>query len=721
MDTGTILIENDLLTFELGKDGAVKSLVYRQTGEELLARTDVPFFSVTQERPYNNEVKLAHPCKKTTYPANRVHMENGVLTVGFETAPYEALVEVLIYPRFIAFRLKDFVVHPSDYGDLCMKKPPVAEMRLMALPLKPRARFGGWLNVLWDDSVCVNVLAATPEARVESEERDGYRILTADADAELRLRGTTAGLIVDAPKTFLDSMAAFEEAFDLPRGADSRRSADINASIYWVQDLCPANLDEHIRYAKAGGFRLMLCYYTCFFKEHGYYYNGDYDYLEAYPNGADDVKKLLDRIRVEGITPGLHILQTHIGLKSRYVTPKADHRLHLTRRFTLKKPLGTDEDVVYVEEDPTDTVMADNCRVLRFGTELMSYEGYTTERPYCFFGVRRGAYETDVTAHPAGEIGGILDVSEFGGLSVYIDQSTDLQDEIADRIADVYRAAGFSFIYFDGSEGANVPFAYHIPMAQYRVWRRLSPAPLLGEGAAKAHFSWHMLSGGNAFDIFPPEVFRQKLAEHPMAEAPRMRDDFTRLDFGWWGLWNPGTQCDLVEYGTSRAAAWDCPVTIQSKLEVLRNHPRVGDILEVMRRWEDVRKTGGLTEKQKEMLKDPGTEHTLLINEMGEYELVPYKQIAGDRKGEMPLRAYLFERCGKTYVVYWCVSGTARVSLPLQGGDISILRGFTEPSETPMEKDGRILLTASDRRYLMSSLPAETIRRAFDEAEVTMV
>ena len=37
-----------------------------------------------------------------------------------------------------------------------------------------------------------------------------------------------------------------------------------------------------------------------------------------------------------------------------------------------------------------------------------------------------------------------------------------------------------------------------------------------------------------------------------------MQDDFTRINFGWWRF-NNETQSDIFEYGTSRAAAWDCP------------------------------------------------------------------------------------------------------------------------------------------------------------------
>lgn len=69
----------------------------------------------------------------------------------------------------------------------------------------------------------------------------------------------------------------------------------------------------------------MLIYYPAIF-EGGYGYGrcGDYDYRKEYPNGAADVKKMLDKIKAAGITPGIHFLQTHIGRQSRYVTPVAD-------------------------------------------------------------------------------------------------------------------------------------------------------------------------------------------------------------------------------------------------------------------------------------------------------------------------------------------------------------------------------------------------------------
>ena len=173
---------------------------------------------------------------------------------------------------------------------------------------------------------------------------------------------------------------------------------------------------------------MMLLYYPCLVKgakgNSGYGGIGGYELRDEYVNGIDSVKEMLDRIKAAGITPGLHVLHTFIGFKSSYVTPVADHRLNLVRHFTLARPLGTDATEIYVEEDPSACPTNEHSRILRFGGELIGYESFTTERPYRFTGVRRGEKETTVTAHPLGEIGGVLDVCEFGATSCYIDQNT---------------------------------------------------------------------------------------------------------------------------------------------------------------------------------------------------------------------------------------------------------------------------------------------------------
>ncbi len=443
-----------------------------------------------------------------------------------------------------------------------------------------------------------------------------------------------------------------------------------------------------------------------------------------YPDGKEDLEKMLNKIKGEGIAPGFHFLHTHIGRESSYVTPVPDHRLNLLKHFTLAEPLGMTDTEIYIEQNPRDITMADGMRVLKLGTELISYEGYTTTWPYKFTGCTRGIDGTTVNSQPRGHIFGLLDVSEFGRQrSVYLDQNTSLQDEIAEKIADIYDA-GFQFCYFDGSEGVNPPFWFNVSAAQWKVFKRLDPEPVFAEGAAKTHFTWHMLSGGNAFDVFRPEVLKEEIRNWPAEQASRMKADFSRVNFGWLGYFLPsdntvGTQPDMLEYATSRAAAWDCPVSLSGNLNNLRAHPRTRDNLEVLRRWEEVRARNWLTEDQKRMLQELEQEHILLLNEQEEFELVPYDQIDNVANGSREVRAFIFERNNDLYVVYWHISGSGKLELPLSSGNVKLMEQLDREIPVHSDKADHITIPVSDRRYLVAkNIKRDELISAFKNARI---
>lgn len=626
-----VVIENARLRLRVGDDGGVRSLVVKRTGEECVpAGKPVPLFAVTQDRPFNNEVKLIHPNKRTTYPANALRRDGDRLIVGFAIAPYEAAVDLKVTDCYVEFRLTDFLVDKEDYDYLKMDVPPVASFRVLQMPVLDRANFGDWLNASWDAKSAIGVVGTSPHADIDHEDRDGFRILTADLVRGRKLKGASAALIVaDGREDFLDCMDRLERDFGLPLGVESRRSDAVNAFIYHVAgEASPRNIDRHIEWATRGGFKYMTFDTHNFTKTVGSWgLHGDYDWNDFFPNGAADLKAMLAKVKAAGIRPGLHFLHTHIGLKSRYVTPVADPRLNKTRRFTLAKPLDatTNATEITVFEPTEDAPTFEPCRVLQFGGELVSYESYTREPPYRFLGVTRGAWDTRVTAHPRGEVGGVLDVSEFGmPMSCYLDQETDLQDEVAAKIAAIY-ACGFEYAYFDGAEGVNRPFNFHVSNGQYRMWKLLEPKPLFSEGAAKTHFGWHILSGANAFDVFPPEVFKKNLVKFPVAQAPLSWQDMTRVNFGWWsytpprqnadGTWaTRGTKPDHWQFACSQCLAWDCPATVLVYVEnVEKDRANAEACFEVMRRWEEARARRLLTPEQKLMLRDTSREYHLDI------------------------------------------------------------------------------------------------------------
>jgi hypothetical protein len=176
-----------------------------------------------------------------------------------------------------------------------------------------------------------------------------------------------------------------------------------------------------------------------------------------------------------------------------------------------------------------------------------------------------------------------------------------------------------------------------------------------------------------------------------------------------------------TEYVTSRAAAWDCPISLSdghsNLMSALESHPRTPDNLEVVRRWEDVRARNWLTQEQKLALRKLEQEHTLLVDEGGQFVLVPWEQIEGLETTPDSLRAFIFERNGNVWVAYWHPSGEGSLELNLQATHMTLMR---EPGKaTTLKRKGQgAILPLGERRYLeFSGLSREEVSAAFRSAK----
>ena len=124
-------------------------------------------------------------------------------------------------------------------------------------------------------------------------------------------------------------------------------------------------------------------------------------------------------------------------------------------------------------------------------------------------------------------------------------------------------------------------------------------------------------------------------------------------------------------------------------------HPRAQDCFDTIKTWEDARIAGKLTAAQRTMLKtlDPkqyeyvkvwnalflprwidawskGTfndqEHHLFVNEHGECELAPIREVPAVADGRV--KAFVFQRPSQpndTYVVLWANQGELNLTLPV--------------------------------------------------------
>jgi hypothetical protein len=717
-----IVLENAEMRLEISPSGTARSLIHKATGQECLARdVEVPMFTLTQDRPYDNELQLAYPAEVTEFSAVEVKREGDDLLVEFDRVGYSASISVKTTDAYIAFRLERLTYH--GYTSLRSKrKTPVDETLFVQLPVHTRQNLGDWLNVMWDEEVAVNLLATDPHARIRAKERQGYYLFQAGTDDDVQLEGVGAALITTATTHLLDRIACVEEDYGLPRGVESRRSQEYDYSYYEASSITPQDAARHIQYAKQSGLRAMDVYYLSFASCAGHF-----PWRPEYPRGMDDLKVLVAQITQAGILPGIHIHYNKVHKQDAYVTPQPDPRLNLVESFSLSRNIDATATVIPVEENPRLCTLDDERRILKVQNELIAYERYTTTPPYQFENCKRGALDTQASPHEMSSRVGLLDVDTWP-VFVRLTQNTTIQDEVAERLKNIYEQAGFQFVYYDGAEDVPPPYWYTVSRAQWVVGRKLDPQPLFAEGACKSHFSWHILTRGNAFDVFKPEVIKEATRAYPATEVARAEKDFTRINFGWIGYWAPdkgtiGTQPDMLEYVTSRAAAWDCPIAIRGDLQAMDAHPRTPDNLEVIRRWEEVRAQKWLTQEQKISLRNLEQEHILLVDERrqrerGQFVLVTCTQIEKVAGADAPGRAFLFEYEGGMWVTYWHTSGEATLQIALLAKQMTLMKNLGK--SLPLKAGGRqTKLPLGERRFVrLRNVTRQEAISAFQNATI---
>jgi hypothetical protein len=351
----------------------------------------------------------------------------------------------------------------------------------------------------------------------------------------------------------------------------------------------------------------------------------------------------------------------------------------------------------------------------------------------------------------------LLDVDTWPSF-IRFDQDTDIQDEVALRIGEIYRQTGpYEMVYFDGAEDVHAPFWYNVASAQQRVFSQLDPAPPVCEAAHYSHFSWHMITRSNAYDIVAPAGGMKDFCRlMPCPTAAERTKDFSRIDFGWLGrLGEKNAGPDVWEYVASRAAAWDCPISLKAAPAEITSNPRWEDCLDTIRTWEDARLVNHLTEAQRETLRivrpedahyvpcfdqrgiweniqanrdltpvqrrilANRQEHHLFVNEQGQYELVPIAELPVTGEG---IKAYWFRRASRpndTYVLLWAVDGNVELRWPVAGDSVRAMRPFG--TELPVRQSGHAtVVTIGGRCYLVfvDSDP-ERVARVLAEARKT--
>ena len=125
-----------------------------------------------------------------------------------------------------------------------------------------------------------------------------------------------------------------------------------------------------------------------------------------------------------------------------------------------------------------------------------------------------------------------------------------------------------------------------------------------------------------------------------------------------------------------------------------------------------------MSEDENLSLRNTAQEHTLLIDEDGKYELVPYNRVVGVAGGSEDITAYTFERKGKRYAVLFHNTGSATIRLPLSADAITYEDEIGKNKFSLVESEGYTSLVVDDKRYLSTSLDMDTLISAWENAKI---
>ena len=381
--------------------------------------------------------------------------------------------------------------------------------------------------------------------------------------------------------------------------------------------LTETNVDNWIEMARSLGFTQI--------DNHGgggFFRFGDMELnRDKWPDGWAAWERIVGRLHAEGIGSIFHTYAFFIDKRSKYVTPVPDARLDAFRTFTLAEPLATNATEITVNESTANmsTVtgfFVHNSVVLQIDDELITFGGFSTNAPWRFTGVQRGALGTKVEPHDKGAKARHL--KECFGLLVPNPEST-LFEEIAANHAAVVNRCGFDGIYLDAIDGSSILRGdkenwYWANKFVVEIQKRLKK-PVGMEMSSMGHHFWQYRTRWQAWD-YPMRGHKRFIDLHAEGVNGGL---LLPLHLGWWSFQSfkppqvEPSYPDVMENLGAKLIGWDAGISLTAGVdrETLRNTPLFARAAGILRTCEELRHANAFDEKTKALLRESGKEFAL--------------------------------------------------------------------------------------------------------------
>ena len=589
--TGMASFENRFARLTLNAAGEVVSILDRQTGNDLVDHAVA--------RPLAT-VRTA----KGVQPVTRLTRQGDRLSLVFGAGGIEAELKLTVEDRYLV--LDVVAVRGAD----------VQSLDLIDVPLTLK---GGQSETMAGCVLALNLktnVQAIPQATNH---------LKATGYAKFGITGTKAAIILCPLAQLREVMKQVVSAADeLPHSpiggpwaldsADNRESYILECTGQVGED----QIDRWIAMLRGLGMR-QLDFHTG-----GSLRFGDYTpNPKVYPKGLASVKAVTDKLHAAQMLAGLHTYAFFIAKDSPFIRPVPDAGLAFDATYTLAADLPIDAATLPVNESTANVsaitgFFVQNSVTLWIDDELVVYKGAHKDAPFAFTECQRGAHGTKPAAHAAGAK--VRHLKECFGLFVP-DPDGPLFTAVIDSTARAYNEGGFDMIYLDALDGEGILGGgewgwYYGSKFVFELAARLNK-PALFEMSTFHHHLWYVRSRMGAWDC-PARAPKPFIDIHRMvnADCDRM---FLPPHLGWWALWDfkgiqpERTFPDVIEYLGCKCLADGCGLSFPAGFtadtyEKSANVQRLGAIV---RQYEDVRRSGQVSDAVRRQLGVPEDEFTL--------------------------------------------------------------------------------------------------------------
>ena len=593
-----ITIQNEYLRCVIGHDGRNVSLLDRRTGKEYCAQETLqPFLLLTKAG--------------RTYEPVACSYDDGEIRIGFGPEDLTVVVKVEVQGTYLVFEV------------VSVEGPAVDEMVIGALRITPSKYVNAMSGVVSDGDFALAMRALNLQVNT-GVRMDPGPVFWPVCERRYGLVGAKIALVgcpFDRVRSVLQEVVRAE---DLPYsrlgGPFALDAKEILGSYLFAPSVSEENVGAWIELAGNAGFEQI--HLIGWERSWGHYEPRE----DLYPHGLKGLKTVVERIHAAGMKAGMHTLTGCISLHDPWVTPVPDRRLTKDGTFILAAPITAEEDMIRTVERPEDLPTFWSYRgpgnTLQIGDEIIAYAGVSSEPPYGFTGCERGFRGTSASSHERGDVVHHL----FSVYNAYIpDESTDLVDEVADRIAQVFNTCGFDMIYMDGAEGMR---GWHaIARMRRAIFSRLRGDALV-EASCWDALSWPFHSRIGAWD-HPKYGFKRFVDLHIENMLQMRTSSLLPYQLGWWVITGPSPEFDAerrdeMEYLCAKCLGWDVPMSLQGiSVDRRPGNARQDEYLTMLGRYERLRRGGRISESIREKLRVPGDEFRLVPGDDGGEQLIP--------------------------------------------------------------------------------------------------